>query len=169
MMGGKSKPCKSEDLTIRKPFLESERGNLVRNSITIRQHSLRNACRNFYEKFKVLSLKMKAWHVNRRRERVGRRRREGEWGRRREEEGRGREGEWRGKKGKKAECKSCSLLIVADNSFYKEVISISGSKSWQIENQFEILFPYIWRRLEQSFEFLWKFKNLKSGMQLKIF
>ena len=78
---------------------------------TISHHSSRNTCRNFYEKFKVLSLKMKAWQASRRRGGRRRRRREGE-GRRT-----GREG--------KADCKSCSLLLVADNSFYNEVISIT--------------------------------------------
>ena len=68
-------------------------------------------CRTFFEKFKLLSLKMKAWHLNKRRRSWGARRRRS----RRRREGEGRSGE------RKPECKSCSLLIVADNSFYKEV------------------------------------------------
>ena len=118
---------------------------------TIRHHSSWNTCRNFYEKFKVLSLKMKAWQVSRRRGRGGGRRR-----RRREGEGRrtGREG--------KADCKSCSLLLVADNSFYNEVISITFWKltNWKsIENIYSNIFG-----ADTSTEFLWKFKNLELGM-----
>ena len=77
-----------------------------------------HTCRNFYERFKTLSLKMKAWHVNRRR-RASRKRK------RREGDGRGGwdDGEG-GKRVEKSQCKSCSLLLVADNSFYKEVRSI---------------------------------------------
>ena len=74
-------------------------------------------CRTFFEKFKLLSLKMKAWHLNKRRRSWGARRRRS----RRRREGEARRGE------RKPECKSCSLLIVADNSFYKEVRSLHES------------------------------------------
>ena len=87
---------------------------------------------------------MKAWHVNRRR-RASRKRK------RREGDGRGGwdDGEG-GKRVEKSQCKSCSLLLVADNSFYKEVRSIilyyctlSLSDIWVTRQSAEIIITLI--------------------------